>query len=84
MLIGVDPKVDYAFKRVFGREQNSDILCSRLNAILQPPLDQRLVSEEILNPFLDQETVEDKPAILDIKARDQLGRLYNVQGEPKF
>ena len=56
MLIGVDPKVDYAFKQVFGREQNSDILCSRLNAILQPPLDQRLVSEEILNPFLDQET----------------------------
>ena len=79
MPIGVDPKVDYAFKRVFGREQNTDILCALLNAILQPTPDRRLVSAEILNPFLDQETDDDKLAILDIKARDQLGRLYNIE-----
>jgi flagellar biosynthesis/type III secretory pathway protein FliH len=39
MLIGVDPKVDYAFKRVFGHEKNTDILCSLLNAVLQSPPD---------------------------------------------
>ncbi len=79
MQIGVDPKVDYAFKRVFGHENNTDILCSLLNAVLNPPADQRLVSAQVLNPFLDQETDDDKLAILDIKARDQLGRLYNIE-----
>ena len=79
MQIGVDPKVDYAFKRVFGHENNTDILCSLLNAVLNPPADQRLVSAQVLNPFLDQDTDDDKLAILDIKARDQLGRLYNIE-----
>ena len=47
MQIGVDPKVDYAFKRVFGHENNTDILCSLLNAVLNPPADQRLVSAQV-------------------------------------
>jgi hypothetical protein len=29
MLLGIDPKVDYAFKRPFGREQNVALLMSR-------------------------------------------------------
>jgi len=28
MILGVDPKVDYAFKRVFGVEKNRDLLAS--------------------------------------------------------
>ena len=55
MLIGIDPKVDYAFKFVFGREKTSNILCALLNAILRPSPDRRLVSAEILNPFVDRE-----------------------------
>lgn len=35
--LGIDPKVDYAFKRVFGRVTNRDILLHLINAVLRPP-----------------------------------------------
>jgi predicted transposase/invertase (TIGR01784 family) len=34
---------------------------------------------EILNPFHDQEALDDKLSILDIKARDAAGRQFNVE-----
>ncbi len=79
MIPGLDPKVDYAFKKVFGSEANTPVLLNLLDAVLKPPPDQRLVSVEILNPFNDKEALDDKLSILDIKARDQQGRLYNVE-----
>ncbi len=79
MLIGIEPTVDYAFKRVFGRTENVDILISLLNAVLGRPAGQRIASLEILNPFLAQERLDDKEAVLDIKARDESGRLFNVE-----
>src|SRR5580700_6070944 len=79
MIPGLDPKVDYAFKKVFGSEANTPVLLNLLDAVLKPPPDQRLVSVEILNPFNDKEAVDDKLSILDIKARDQQGRQYNVE-----
>ena len=79
MPIGIDPKVDFAFKYVFGREQNESLLVLLLNAILDPPPDRRLVSLTILNPLLPQDRTDDKLSILDIRARDSLGRTYNVE-----
>ena len=79
MLIGIEPTVDYAFKRVFGRTENADILISLLNAVLGRPAGERIASLEILNPFLPQERLDDKAAVLDIKARDESGRLFNVE-----
>lgn len=79
MEIGIEPTVDYAFKRVFGREHNEHLLLALLNAILQHPEGRRLVSVEILNPFLPHDTADDKLAVLDVKARDQLGRLFNIE-----
>lgn len=74
-----DPKVDFAFKHVFGREQNVRLLMSLLDAILQPSGGQSITSLKILNPFNDQEALDDKLSILDIKARDQNGRQFNVE-----
>ncbi len=79
MPIGIDPKVDFAFKYVFGREQNEPLLVLLLNAILDPAPDRRLVSLTILNPLLPQDRTDDKLSILDIRARDSLGRTYNVE-----
>jgi PD-(D/E)XK nuclease family transposase len=36
MIPGIDPRVDYAFKRVFGTEANVPILIDFLHAILDP------------------------------------------------
>ena len=70
MILGIDPIVDFAFKRVFGDERNTDILIHLLNAILK--LVVPIVSVEILNPFNDKDFSEDKLTVLDVKARDQL------------
>ncbi len=51
---GIDPKVDFAFKRVFGCEHTKPLLLHLLNAILQYPAEQRLASLELLNPFNDK------------------------------
>jgi predicted transposase/invertase (TIGR01784 family) len=79
MILGIDPKVDYAFKRLFGREQNVASLISLLNAVLQPPPGSEIVAVEILNPFQEKDLETDKLTILDIKARDSTGRRFNVE-----
>jgi hypothetical protein len=36
MMLGIDPKVDYAFKWLFGNQKNTSILIHLLHAILNP------------------------------------------------
>jgi predicted transposase/invertase (TIGR01784 family) len=72
-----DPKVDYAFKWVYGVPRNADILVHLLNAILRPEVPIRSV--EILNPFSDKDSVEDKLNVLDVRAQDELGRLFDIE-----
>ena len=45
----VNPRVDFAFKRLFGVKENSDLLISLLNAILSPPSPIKEI--ELLNPY---------------------------------
>ena len=37
MIPGIDPKVDIAFKKVFGSESWTDLTASLINAVLEPP-----------------------------------------------
>jgi hypothetical protein len=55
MVPGIDPKVDYAFKRLFGREPNQALSIHLLNAVLAPPPHERVVDLELLNPFNDKD-----------------------------
>jgi predicted transposase/invertase (TIGR01784 family) len=75
---GIDPTVDYAFKWLFGREPNVGLLRHLLEAILQPP-QVRIPELQLLNPFSEQDALEDKLSIVDVKARDQNGRLFHVE-----
>jgi predicted transposase/invertase (TIGR01784 family) len=79
MIVGIDPKVDYAFKHLFGREATRPILADVLDKILNPPPGHQIVDLELLNPFNPKEALDDKLSILDIKARDQTGRQFNVE-----
>lgn len=79
MRIGIDPKVDYAFRRLFGHPKNGLLLCSLLNAILKWPEGRQIVVAVVRNPFLAQETFDGKSVVLDIRAQDQLGRTYNIE-----
>ncbi len=79
MQTGIDPKVDFAFKWLFGREKSLPILAHLLNAVLELPQDSSIVELELLNPFSDQDRGTDKLWIVDIKARDKRGRLFDVE-----
>lgn len=79
MPIPIDPKVDYAFKHVFGREESKPALISLLEAVLEPPFGHRITDLDLLDPFNHQESPNDKTSVLDIKARDQSGRRFNIE-----
>jgi predicted transposase/invertase (TIGR01784 family) len=79
MVIDIDPKVDYAFKWLFGNEKNTRLLVHLLHAILNPTPEEQIVEIQILNPFSEKMALDDKLSILDIKARDQRGRQFNVE-----
>jgi predicted transposase/invertase (TIGR01784 family) len=46
----ISPKVDYAFKKIFGSEQSKDILISFLNAIVYGG-EKVIQSLTIVNPY---------------------------------
>ena len=72
-----DPKIDMAFRRVFGVHAN--VLKSFLNALLPLPADAQIDSLEYLTP----EQAPDIPglfrhSIIDVKCTDQQGRIFIV------
>ena len=73
--VRIDPKVDFAFKCLFGSEANKDILIGLLRSVLK--LDIREV--ELLNPYNAKDAPDDKLSILDVKARLADGTLINVE-----
>ncbi len=77
MPIGIRPINDFAFKKIFGSPGNKLALMSLLNAILG--LSKPIVDVTIENPFNLQDFQDDKLSILDIKAVDQSGVIYDVE-----
>ena len=77
MLLGIDPKVDFAFKWVFGNARNEALLVHLLNAILL--LKSPMLRAQVLNPFNEKEFETDKLSVLDLKVEDQLGRRFNIE-----
>ena len=75
----IDPKVDCVFKAILGAEENRNLLIHFLNAILHDELPSPISYVDILNPYNDKEFLNDKLSIVDVKARDDSGRLYQVE-----
>ncbi len=75
----IDPKIDCVFKALLGTERNRRLLIHFLNAILAGDLAAPITEVEILNPYNEREFLDDKLSIVDVKARDERGRLYQVE-----
>lgn len=71
----VDPKVDYAFKKLFGSEANKDLLIDLLSSVL----DEQVRSVQLLNPFEDPDYGDEKSSILDVSAMLSDGRIAFVE-----
>jgi len=79
MRIGIRPTVDLVFKNIFGSPEHSHLTLSFLNSLL-PLVDAPLASSiDIVNPFKLAEFSGDKEIAVDIHARDETGRDFQVE-----
>ncbi len=85
----INPKTDFAFKKIFGSERSKGILISFLNALLYD--DQPIIADlEIIDPYLAPKIQGMKDTYVDVRARLQDGRriiiemqVLNVEGFEK-
>jgi predicted transposase/invertase (TIGR01784 family) len=64
----INPKTDFAFKKIFGSEQNKDILISFLNGMLYEGKSV-IIDLEIVNPYQVPRIRGIKDTYLDVKAK---------------
>ncbi|MCE3230961.1 MAG: hypothetical protein K0R52_889 [Alphaproteobacteria bacterium] len=73
----IDPRVDIAFKKIFGVEENKDLLISLINSIVGQ--EDQVVDVALLNPYNPRNFSKEKLSILDIKAKGADGKRYNIE-----
>ena len=88
-MIFINPKTDFAFKKIFGSEQSKGILISFLNGILYAG-DSIIQDLIILDPYQAPKILGIKSSYLDVKARLNNGnwviiemQVLNVEGFEK-
>ena len=75
----IDPRIDCVFKSLLGNESNRNLLVHFLNATLASELVSPITGVEILNPYNEKEHLDDKLSIVDVKAKDEHGRIYQIE-----
>ena len=73
----INPRVDFAFKKLFGSEENKDLLISLINSIVS----EKDQAEDVVlkNPYNLADYQAGKMSVLGIKAVDRSGRWYNIE-----
>ncbi|MGL4503910.1 MAG: Rpn family recombination-promoting nuclease/putative transposase [Planktothrix sp.] len=74
----INPKTDFAFKKIFGSSESKDILISFLNAMVynSEPMIQDL---EIIDPYLAPKVTGLKDTYLDVKAQLNTGEIVIIE-----
>ena len=75
----LDPKTDFAFKRIFGSEDSQTALISFINAALELKGERLVESVEIKNPYSVRHLPVEKESIVDISCTDRSGVRYLVE-----
>ncbi len=75
----IDPKVDCVFKAILGAERNKNLLIDFLNAMLHADTQSSITKVELLNPYNEREFYTDKLSIVDVKAIDEQGQIYQIE-----
>jgi len=70
---------DIFVKYLLGSEHNKDLLLGFINAVFADNGFRPIASVEIKNPFNPKEFSVDKGSILDVKASDESGRLFDIE-----
>jgi predicted transposase/invertase (TIGR01784 family) len=77
-MIFINPKTDYAFKKIFGSSESKDILISFLNALIYEG-NSTIEDLEIINPNLPPKLEGLKDTYLDVKAKLSDGTLVIIE-----
>ncbi len=75
----LDPKNDFAFKRIFGSSRNTGILIHFINDMLQLSGEQAVVKVSFLKTTQDPEVAAKKQGTLDVLCTDQTGSQYIIE-----
>ncbi len=75
----MDLLVDFAFKRLFGQPQSSDLLIDFLNAVLQRPVNRRIVEVQFANTEFASKDSTDKSIRLDVLVRTDQNEWVDVE-----
>ncbi|WCR56307.1 Rpn family recombination-promoting nuclease/putative transposase [Rickettsia asembonensis] len=73
----VNPRVDLAFKKIFGVKENKDLLISLINSILTK--ENQVKEVTLLNPYNPKSFLNDELSVLDIKAKGESGKMFNIE-----
>jgi predicted transposase/invertase (TIGR01784 family) len=73
----INPRIDLAFKKIFGVEENKDLLVALINSIVSA--EDQVVDITLLNPYNPKNFANDKLSILDIKAMNSAGTRFNIE-----
>src|SRR5262245_30481527 len=73
----LDPKNDYAFKRIFGTEKNKAILVHFLNDMLG--FSEKILNVTFLKTNQDPDIASKKQSIVDVLCTDEKGTQYIVE-----
>ncbi len=65
----INPRIGIAFKKIFGVEENKDILISFLNSIICE--EDQINEVELLNPYNENDFKKDSLVVLDLKAKNK-------------
>ena len=76
-MTSVSLQVCLPFKKIFGVEENKDLLISFINSIVGK--EDQVLDITLLNPYNPQNFRQDKLSILDIKAKGIDGKRFNIE-----
>ncbi len=75
----IDPRIDFAFNKIFGSEDAKDILISFLESLLGLKGDRCIAELAIMDPFLVPRLKDLKSILLDVRCKDHRGISYIVE-----
>jgi predicted transposase/invertase (TIGR01784 family) len=75
----IDPRIDFAFKKIFGSEDTKDILANFIESLLGLSGDKKLKDIKILDPFSAPKIEGLKFSVVDVKCTDLSGVSYIVE-----
>ncbi|MEW5802850.1 MAG: Rpn family recombination-promoting nuclease/putative transposase [bacterium] len=75
----LNPKTDFAFKKIFGSSESKDILLSFINAMLRFAPEHEIIDLTIIDPYQAPKIAGMKDTYLDVKARSRDGREFIIE-----